>query len=33
MTTVYKIDGPLADKYHGCGYALGAVLNGQLVVL
>lgn len=31
MTTVFKIDGPLADKYHGCGYALAAVLNGQLV--
>jgi hypothetical protein len=28
---VYKIEGAVADKYHGCGQALAAVAGGQLV--
>lgn len=33
MPTVFKVPqtGPLADKYHGAGYALAATVNGQLM--
>lgn len=30
---IFKIEGPVADKYHGCGQALAAVTGGKIVDL
>ena len=30
---VFKIDGAMESKYHGCGYAMASVTGGQIVNL
>lgn len=33
MPEVFKIEGAMTEKYHGCGQALAAVTGGQIVGL
>lgn len=33
MPEVFKIEGAMTEKYHGCGHALAAVTGGQIVGL
>jgi len=33
MPSVFKVEGAIAEQYHGCGYALAAVTGGEIIAL